>query len=320
MVEDGHDVVESNLTGASDPSLDADRLAYVLRWRNATTGFCELRLLDITTGEKRVLVHTESTIDPDGSSCSMDYPALDYPWIVWRDVREYPGITTGPFSGDPWHVHAFNAETGEEINLSVDPETGEVVWRGSVKVDLLGTVAVFEPSWGGWDVPVVAEIVSVDLATGERRQLTSAPGYQFWPAITPRWIAWLDQRNAPECVRPVVCRTDIYALDRVTGEERALVIAGDSMQGDELDGEGDWLAYEDQRDGTDITRERDREEDIYAFHLPTMTEVRVTDWPGYELMPRVYQRTDGSYGVLVIEELDYFEAYYRLWDCDLPAF
>jgi hypothetical protein len=90
------------------------------------------------------------------------------------------------------------------------------------------------------------------------------------------------------------------------------------MQGWTLDGEGDWLAYDDQRDGTDVVSIRDREQDIYAFHLPTMTEVRVTDWPGFEMQPKVVDHGDGTYGVLLIEELDYGRAIYRLWDCSLP--
>jgi hypothetical protein len=35
--------------------------------------------------------------------------------------------------------------------------------------------------------------------------------------------------------------------------------------------------------------------------------------------PQVVDRLDGTYSVLLVDELDYREALYRLWDCTLPA-
>jgi hypothetical protein len=115
------------------------------------------------------------------------------------------------------------------------------------------------------------------------------------------------------------CYTDIYGYHRPTGEVRALVTAGDSMQGPQMDATGDWVAYEDQRDGTDVVESYDGAQSIYAYHLPTGTEIRVTDWEGFQMNPQVVDRLDGTYSVLLVDELDYRERLYRLWDCTLPA-
>ena len=76
--------------------------------------------------------------------------------------------------------------------------------------------------------------------------------------------------------------------------------------------------YEDYRGPTDFPGWIN-ERDIYALYLPTRIEIRVTDWPGFEMQPVVYNRGDGTSGVLFIEEIDYGTRRYRLWDCDLPT-
>ena len=54
------------------------------------------------------------------------------------------------------------------------------------------------------------------------------------------------------------------------------------------------------------------------MYLPTRTEIRITDWPGFEASAKVYDRGDGTYGVLLNQEIDRMRGTYRLWDCDLP--
>ena len=44
----------------------------------------------------------------------------------------------------------------------------------------------------------------------------------------------------------------------------------------------------------------------------------VTDWPGREGGTNVYDRGDGTYGLLINQEIDYATHTYRLWDCELP--
>ena len=207
--------------------------------------------------------------------------------------------------------------------LSIDPATGERLWDGTTGVDINGGLAAFKAAWHTDGSPRVLheEIVAVDLETRERRQLTDAPGLQYNPTMTAEIVAWVDMRSEPTLTSMRPCSADIYGFDRATGEELPLVTEGDVMHGPGLDAEGPWLAYDDQRWDADPLCYGDRPQSIVAFHVPTRTELRITgdDWPAWEAAERVYQRGDGSYGVIFIEEISYGAATYRLWDCDLPA-
>ncbi len=305
--------------GAIDPSVEGQRIAYVAGGTEVETGIRRSQIRLIRVGDPAPVIVRELAeipLDPThGKVPFLGGVVLRYPWIAYRK--------SGSENGWSWFAYAYNIETGEERNLSDAPDgmpaDPEGYWDSVLRVDLLGTTAVFDSGFGGYGRPLVQEIIQVDVATGEAAILTSDPAGQYWPTITPRWVAWLDQRVAPMCDWFSLCRTDVYGLERETGTEHALVTAPPSMQGPWMDGEGDWLLYEDQRDGSDVATSSDREEDMYAFHLPTRTEVRVTDWPGFEMYPKVYDRHDGTFGGLFIQEIDYGRALYRLWDCDLPS-
>jgi hypothetical protein len=91
------------------------------------------------------------------------------------------------------------------------------------------------------------------------------------------------------------------------------------MHGRELDGEGDWLVYTDQRDNPEDPWREDRRrlyQNVYALHLPTRTEICVVDWPGHQMSVRAYTAI-GETRVLLFDELSYAEAEYDLWDCNL---
>jgi hypothetical protein len=296
-------------TSAGESSVEGTRVAYYVAGVESATGLevWQLRIVDIAAGAPEVLVETRSE-RRSGQQASMDFPTLHYPWITWRDIRQANAYR--------WLPYAYNMETGEERNLIPDPTSPEA--GGSVMVDNDGQFVVFtgpyEDGSGSW----ADNVFGVDIATGARSYVAPRMANQFWPSVTSDWIIWLDQRAHPECDYMVPCYTDVYGYRRATGEVVPLVVAGDSMQGPWMDARGDWVAYEDQRDGTDVTRSLDREQDIYALHLPTRTEVRITDWPGFEWTPQVYDRHDGTFGVLLIQEIEYLHRIYRLWDCDLP--
>ncbi|NMC69904.1 MAG: hypothetical protein GYA57_07545 [Myxococcales bacterium] len=289
-------------TSVGGSSIEGERVAYVLVGTEEGTrrSVWQLRLIDIREGEPRVLVETRSE-RLEGRQGSMDFPTLHYPWVTWRDIRQENAYN--------WWAYAYNIETGEERILDR---------HGTIMVDNDGSTAAFTvPYYEG--THGANNVYMLDLQLGAGAHVAAFVAEQFWPSITPDWIVWLDQRSHPECIYMNPCYTDVYGYHRATGEVVPLVVAGDSMQGPWMDACGDWVAYEDQRDGTDVTRSLDNEQDIYALHLPTRTEIRVTDWPGFEWNPQVYDRHDGTYGVLLIQEIDYLYRIYRLWDCDLPA-
>jgi hypothetical protein len=287
------------------PSVEQGLVAYQRSWFvDSDTAHCEIRVAELVGGRTRILDENESArVTGHAGGCSMNSVVLRHRWVVWRDVREADRYG--------WNVLAVNVETGEKRNLTANPPDGSLKWSATA-VTLDGTTAFFGP--GSWDAR--QQLYAADLSTGERWVQVEAPGGRRSPAVTPDWFVWIDDRSHPEPGEPR--SSDVYGFDRRTGEEVALVVAGDSLQGSEVHGFGDWIAYEDQRDGSDVTGDWDREQSIYALHLPTRTEVRVTDWAGYQTTPRVYRRGDGSYGVLVAEEIDYGIGRNRLWDCDLP--
>ncbi|MBI5489218.1 MAG: hypothetical protein HY905_17920 [Deltaproteobacteria bacterium] len=308
------------------PSSEGALVAYSWGWRpTSDVEHCLVGLLDLESGEDRTLTSSDSRIPAgDHSGCSIISVSLEAPWVVWADNREVP-VAPPDGTSHRWDALATNIETGENINLNLDPTTSARLWRSTFHVDLEDGLAVFDAAWGGSPTadPFGRGIVGANVLTGERLRFAEASADLWYPdlwypVLASSWIAWLDQRHHPECDSFTPCSTDVYGFDLATGTEQALVIAGDSMQGEELDADGPWVVYEDQRGGDDPTHARDREQDIYAFHLPTMTEVQITNWPGYEMNPQVYRRDDGSYGVLLAFELDRRSEIYPVWDCDLP--
>ena len=298
-------------------ALEGSRVAFSTKSdAGPTASRCVLRLFDLETREARVL--DENTSEDPGTgaaACSMQPAALEYPWVVWRDIRQIGAMY-------PYDARAMNIETGEQINLSNDPDTGERVWGSVTRGDIRDGLTVFSANCTNPAPPPVwfMDIVGVDLRSGTRRQITAVPGEQYSAVVTEDWVAWIDLREDPTQTSFWPCSADIYGWNRATEEEVLLVGADDTvMHGPALDAEGPWLVYSDHRWGPWPTCDSsDEEGDVVALHLPTRTEIRVTDWPGIEWGAGVYDRQDGTYGVLFTEEIDYATHTYRLWDCDLP--
>jgi hypothetical protein len=300
-----------------DLAVEGNRVAYSSSWDASPTAWsCAIRLFDLETRELRVLDSSTSEEPGNGASpCDMRPIALEYPWVVWRDIRQVGAVY-------PWDARAINIETGEQTNLSNEPDTGMRVWGSVTRVDVRGGLVVFSASCTNPEPPPVwfMDIVSVDLWSGRRQQITAVAGEQYNATVTEDWVAWIDLREDPTRTSFAPCFADIYGWNRATGEEVPLVGGDDTaMHGPALDAEGPWLVYSDHRWGPwPACNNSDEEADVVALHLPTRREIRVTDWPGIEWGAGVYDRHDGTYGVLFTEEIDYATHTYRLWDCDLP--
>jgi len=274
---------------AKFPTVSDGWAAYGIGWV-PTIGrlAAQLRLLNLATREKRVLDEGSA---PSGETASIVLARFDYPWVVWKRVSEE--TTYG------WNGYALNIETDQRIDLP----------GGVVDLDLLGSIAIVSAS---------TTVFEVDLVAGTTRDLLEpGPPEQWAGVITPDWIAWLDQRAYPDGSWFSPYGTQVYGLNRHTGEDVPLV-ASPAMHGRELDAEGDWLVYTDQRDDADPWRGERPTQNIYALHLPTMTEICVENWPGYQMSIRAYAGVAETH-VLFVEEINYADALYDLWDCNLPT-
>lgn len=277
---------------ARDPSLDSDWVAYAVWWTPDWPGgedcvSSELRLARLSTGEIRVLKRYDSG---PGVLNYVGPVALDYPWVGWRETE------------DDWVVHALNVETGQEYVVS--DNTVDVTVEGTTLATADGDA-----------------IILFDLATGTSTRLADdLPNDRWHPALAWPWVVWVDQRAGLwwesrlwSCIWIAsCCDNDIYGYNRVTGVEVPFVV-GHGMQAGEVTADGDWAAYQDDRDGfEELCREMGCTQ-IYAVHLPTGRETRVTNWPGEYLEPVVYAGR-----VLLSQMTSYMDYQYDLWDCNLP--
>lgn len=296
LVDDLDDLIAAGVgrPHATYPSLDGDWIAYAV-WliRRESGGVeslaSELRLARLSTGEIRVL--RRYPFRSPGDATYVGPVALDYPWVGWRETE------------DRWVVHALNVETEQEYLVS----------DNTVDVTIVGTTL----ATANGDA-----IILFDLATGATTLLADGlPNDRWHPALAWPWVVWVDQRAGLwwegrlwSCMyMGGCCDNDIYGYNRVTGEEMPFVV-GRGMQGGEVTAEGDWAAYQDNRDGFEpLCREMGCTQ-IYALHLPTGREIRVTNWPGEYLEPVVYAGR-----VLFSQMTSYMDYQYDLWDCNLAV-
>jgi hypothetical protein len=300
VLDDMADVVSAGTKWASYPAVDGTLVAYVRGFLPGATVDeivqYDLRLLDQATGSIRLL----DSIRGEPGRIAMEYVSLQYPWVVWRDVRAENRYA--------WLAYALNLETGERIDLV--PEE-----NGVIGVGLLDGIALVDQT----------RLTLVNLETGARRlvvdlQCNDIPGSEcdgrWGGVITPNWIAWMDSRAFPACGRFAPCRTQIWGWDRRTETEQPLVTS-DGMHGPSLAGRGDWLAWEDQRNNPDPYHESYVSSDVYALHLPTMTEIHVDGWAGCQGAPSVYAN-GAEYHVLFYDSVPAGAPTNDLWDCTLP--
>lgn len=293
LIDDLQDLIDTGIDrpSATNVALDGDWIAYAVGWTQpfgvSGTHHGQLRLANRAAGTISIL----RTYEPGLYGNTYVGPvAIEYPWIAWRETERR------------WCVHAANLETGVELDISC----------GAVDLALEGTTLVTETS---------RRILMIDLETGIQSFLGEGERCDRWePDLAWPWVVWLDQRNGPGFEGDPYCNdyrsgcwdNDIYAYNRLTGTEVPLLV-GHGMQGYTLSADGDWAAYEDNRDGFDeFCWERCQQ--VYAYHLPTGREIRITDWPAHHLEPIVY----GGNRVLFSEQTAYMDNTYDLWDCSLP--
>jgi len=148
------------------------------------TGPCELRLVDMYTGEDRLLA---SSTFPLGT---LDVPRADGDWVVWLDWAEL-----GPGYGR-WKVFALNAATGEQLLLGSSAEPGFEPHPEYGEPNLpMPDIHSGRVVWSHGR-PGVGDVYVYDLNTRERRRITDS-GDAFFPQVWGDNIVYVrwDQDN-----------------------------------------------------------------------------------------------------------------------------
>ena len=130
------------------------------------------------------------------------------------------------------------------------------------------------------------ELWLMNIRTGVLRQLTS-DGHPKWGAVlSADHVAWIDQRRMvqlPGHASPI-SSSDVFVLNRHTGEERRITEAPASRHGLHISGAR--LVWQDNREG--LLEDRRWDFDIYAYDLERDLEIPVAVTPGREDAPAIH--------------------------------
>ena len=145
----------------------------------------------------------------------------------------------------------------------------------------------FEDEAVGFDEE--GELWLMNIRTGALSQLT-ADGHLKWGAVlSDDHVAWIDQRGMiqlPGYSAPIFS-SDVFVLNRHTGEERRITEAPASRYGLRISGSR--LVWQDNRQG--LMADRRWDFDIYAYDLERDLEIPVAVTPGREDAPAIHGAT-----------------------------
>ena len=133
------------------------------------------------------------------------------------------------------------------------------------------------------------ELWLLNIRTGDLGQVTD-DGHRKWDAVlSADHIAWMDQRREvqlPGYSSPIFS-SDVFILNRHTGEERRITDAPASRQGLRIS--GSHLVWQDNREG--LLEDRRWAFDIYGYDLERDLEIPVAVTPGREDAPAMHGDT-----------------------------
>ena len=270
--------VVTHTAGQFHPAVDGTLVVYT---DNRSVNY-DVYLRDVSTG-----VETRVTTDTD----TQQRPGVSQDFVVWEDWRgtgvkiraldlrtmtEFQpqvggtGSESGPrISGhrvvygtnraSNHDVYMWDFDLGREIAIAADPKAS------SYDADIGGDLVVWQEHWGGADD---ADIMLLDLRTGEATQITSSPASQSNPATDGARVVYQDVRNG---------NNDIYMYDPATRVETRITTNTAAQRNPDI--WGDVIVWEDERHGNT---------DIYAYDLTTGTERRITTSSVNQVQPSIH--------------------------------
>jgi hypothetical protein len=189
-----------------------------------------------------------------------------FAWIETRDVEPYP-----------LGLNVMDLATGTERMV----DTGD--GYDASEPDIEGDRVVFRQ----WDHRIriydISEGTFTDVSGGE-----TFDWYRYQPGIWGNLVAWHDLREGGDYVTQEL--VDIYMKDIVTGEE-TVVCNHPAAQVAALDMGYGLIAWPDLRNDPVSPNNPYAAEnfDIYAYRIETGEEFQVTDLPGRELCPKIFE-------------------------------
>lgn len=220
----------TGILSQESPKTDGRHVVWQGRQTNATW---DIYLKDLQSPAPAIKITDTSTRDEVN-------PCVEWPWVVYQS-------RAAGRSSSPWQLRAYNAISGDTINISnstqdeLDPDIqeGRVVWQD------------FRNTGFG-------EIYFKNLDTGEARRITTNPFGQYSPVIYDRWIVWADNRNG---------QVDLYGYDLQRETEVRITNTPEDEFRPYLD--GNWVACLEDSLGV-------QQPNLRLIHLPTLRAVPIT--------------------------------------------
>ncbi len=270
--------VVTQAAGQFHPAVDGSLVVYA---DNRNVNY-DIYLRDVSTG-----VETRIVADLD----TQQRPGVSQDFVVWEDWRgtgvkiraldlrtmtEFQpqvggaGAESGPrISGhrvvygtnraSNHDVYMWDFDQNREIPIATHPKAS------SHDADIGGNLVVWQENWGGADD---ADIMMLDLGTGDTTQVTSSLASQSNPATDGIRVVYQDVRHG---------NNEIYMYDPATGTETRITSNPAAQRNPDI--WGNVIVWEDERHGNS---------DIYAYDITTGTERRITTSGTNQLQPSIH--------------------------------
>ncbi|PIQ83554.1 MAG: hypothetical protein COV75_06855, partial [Candidatus Omnitrophica bacterium CG11_big_fil_rev_8_21_14_0_20_63_9] len=249
---------EQPLTTAAGDQIAPAIWEHRVVWADQSSGRVEFVLHDVLTGQQQRITPITAALPtttiwgerivwiaadrnhdlwvydiPSGTQQMLNASSYDdrRPPALWRDRLVHNDFLNGPFSWFALEYH-FNTSLDRFLVFSFDTKKQEwpAIWEDRMVVQ-------------EFEIPDAhPNIFLYDLATDERRQITTDPQDQFLPAIWGERIVWEDHRQG---------NADIFLYDLATGQEQPVVTDPAAQRHPKISENA--IVWEDTRSGnTDI--------------------------------------------------------------------
>lgn len=194
---------------------------------------------------------TETQITTNNSTQNL--PAIYGDKIAWQDRRNEDG-----------DIYMYEISTSKEIRLT----SGKSEQWG--RPAIFGDRIVWTDSRNGYD------IYMYNLSTSRETQITTNELGQEYPDIFEDRIVWVNWRSG---------NSDIYMYNLSTSKETRISTSGLAFNPAIY---GNWIVWQDSRNGNRNIYYNNGNRDIYVYDLSTQKEIQITTSKSDQINPSIY--------------------------------